>query len=673
MVGGLLIEPSPTMSSSQFKFQRLPTTAELNSLPAHSTYHGFSLSEEDPAIRSSGVFDNDFLPLSGIPGLPRRPVRNTSSPAYRAIVFMGHSILTLSPIIFLLLAFTALSVNGDPLSSKGNVVLEASKLGPSLFPIIFAAVVGRLMKTTALWLVQRGSTIGMLEHLNGSQNLLAAIERAFHLRGLGGWSALIILLWALSPIGGQSSLRVLKIGRKANLYTSPLSYFDTHNSSETAFTGASYLAYFWPTVSAIFQACLLAPDKITLSSSDLWGNVKIPLMHTLPSYTNSTSQDWLVVPQDNKTIFTSLSGIPVIDLKEATTTNFTAESTYFNLTCSNSMVFTNGEDDTGSAVESFRNWTGPLLVHNNVSAAPFYDSNRGWSSFMIDTTWNASVNGYNSSMDLIYASQNVTGSYELTAYKCSLGYTRVESLLNCDGLNCYVSKMRPSRNNTISTVVTPWNSLSIVPLYNFILNFPFAAGAQHSAVTSPIDFYIAGSNNPFGSALGYESSVYTNVTGEQVAQRLGILINTLWQASNARTGLFDMGRSMPMLNTTSNVTTNIDVYVADMFWIWMTICISFILVGCGITGFAFKYTCKIPDLLGYVSTLAKDNPYFHEHVGDDRLDGMDRARLLQNVVVQITNVRPSDERGHIALKSIPESEDPAQSRINNSRRRKGYI
>jgi hypothetical protein len=59
------------------------------------------------------------------------------------------------------LAFYALAQDSKPQSTQGETILQAAKLGPTIFPIVFAAVVGRLMKTYALWRAERIERLGV--------------------------------------------------------------------------------------------------------------------------------------------------------------------------------------------------------------------------------------------------------------------------------------------------------------------------------------------------------------------------------------------------------------------------------------------------------------------------------------------------------------------------------
>jgi hypothetical protein len=59
------------------------------------------------------------------------------------------------------LAAVAYKLDGKDLSDRGHKIQEAILLGPTLFPLAFAAVGGRSLKKVALWRAQEGTTLGV--------------------------------------------------------------------------------------------------------------------------------------------------------------------------------------------------------------------------------------------------------------------------------------------------------------------------------------------------------------------------------------------------------------------------------------------------------------------------------------------------------------------------------
>lgn len=679
------------MTSYAHPFQRLPSDYELEYQQPHQ-----------PATSYHGASEPDYQASPEVVGASRftyQPVANghnqqtawTASSTFKTITFLSHLILTLMPVAFIVLAFLALSVDGEPLSHRGTVVYQAAKLGPTIFPIVFAAVVGRLMRTLALWRAERGTTLGLLEQLNGSQNLLAAVERSFMLSNLWGWGIVVIILWALSPLGGQSSLRVLELAQNGDSFSQSLYYFNTDDYNGTIFEGASSLTYGLPAVQAIYQACLLAPASISSSSVDIWGNVKIPLIQAQPGY-EKLKTDWIDVPQQNDTVYSSLTGVMISGLHPSTVAQLNIETSYLNLTCPSPQLFGTGDPKANftTIMKNFQDWMGNILVHNNKSRNPFdrgvgSSDGSGWSSFTIDTNFNFSTNivPNRTPLNIIFASRNVD-IYQIAAYNCSLGFTHVESLVGCNGTSCRVDRIRHSRKNLEPPISTPWNQNgSFVQFFNFINSFPWMSGIVHSAEVTPADFYVAGNNTPFQPA-GIGGANYQNVSGLQVAQRLGALFNTVWQSSIAQSSVaspppdpslfknITSPYSLPFNARSVNATMRTDqtVYHASKIWVGLTGTVSLILFACGVAGMLFRYMTAAPDILGYVSTMTRDNPFFSDDrtLNAETLDGLERARLLRDAVVQISDVRPWQGQTHIALKSVAAGENRQSTRLRRNPR-----
>ena len=84
--------------------------------------------------------------------------------------------------------------------------------GPNVFPILFAAVVGRALKGILCWRLERGERLGILDLLVGSTTLVNTITTQITLRIFSLIGPLLFVVWALSPVGGQASLRVMTKG-----------------------------------------------------------------------------------------------------------------------------------------------------------------------------------------------------------------------------------------------------------------------------------------------------------------------------------------------------------------------------------------------------------------------------------------------------------------------------
>ncbi|KAL3590740.1 hypothetical protein FPOAC2_12942 [Fusarium poae] len=102
----------------------------------------------------------------------------------KGIAFVGWTwdiVLTLIPICFIARAIAVVDLDGQPMSSYGHNIFELTRLGPSLYPILFAAIASRFYKNFARWRLEQpgGVSLGVLEQVFGSQSFAMAVERVF--------------------------------------------------------------------------------------------------------------------------------------------------------------------------------------------------------------------------------------------------------------------------------------------------------------------------------------------------------------------------------------------------------------------------------------------------------------------------------------------------------------
>ena len=125
----------------------------------------------------------------------------------------------------------------------------------------------------------------------------------------------MVLVWALSPLGGQSSLRILDTTESGMDILQQLYYFDTNNTDVSMLIGASSLNYFGPAINVLYTANLLAPKKVKSSPRNLWSNVRIPMMDELSRDTSEADDNlWISVDSTDNLTYASLIGIMIAGL-----------------------------------------------------------------------------------------------------------------------------------------------------------------------------------------------------------------------------------------------------------------------------------------------------------------------------------------------------------------------
>jgi ABC-type enterobactin transport system permease subunit len=74
---------------------------------------------------------------------------------------LASEILQLLINLPIVLAGLVVDIRGQEAGNYGQGVMQASRLGPSVFPIHFAAIVGGMMHSFALWRAQKGTSLAV--------------------------------------------------------------------------------------------------------------------------------------------------------------------------------------------------------------------------------------------------------------------------------------------------------------------------------------------------------------------------------------------------------------------------------------------------------------------------------------------------------------------------------
>lgn len=507
--------------------------------------------------------------------------------------------------------------------------------------------------------------------------MASAVERCVSLRSFNITGTIIIILWLLSPLGGQSSLRIL--GSTNTLITSQgqIHYFNTTSvlAEISIFdTGDDFSSFL---VGVLLDASFMQSDNVLNSPVDQWNNVKIPRLDDLSPFKSATpGNPWISAIQTPHKAWSSFTGLMIQQLPVAGISTFTLESTYLDLSCTNSTHI--NEDPPFSYQQAFKSG---LEFHNAswpFNSPPGSHYENFTSSFFMDTSsHNFSLESapedeyINTPLNLLYAS-NLGINRFLDLFNCSVGTARVESDITCDGGSCAANRMRRSEIYTKSPFAMPFDP---VTYENILLYLPFAMGVPHDATVSPIDQYLLGSKKPLADGLQPIATDFSDVTGQVFSERLTTILNTVWQASLAAgsiplvaTANYSAGiGSEAFFPSGSRTTTIVPVYAANHLFVIILLVVALILQVCAIAGLILKYTATAPDILGYISTMTMDNPHISVPPGGNTLDGMERARYLQKVKVQLADVNWDQVEGHLAFRSVDNEIDFARGKLSKNR------
>ncbi|KAI0551210.1 hypothetical protein F4679DRAFT_539677 [Xylaria curta] len=611
-------------------------------------------------------------------------------------------LLALLVLPFLFLASFSLSADGRLPDRDSSIVkiLELSRYGSTIFPLLFSTIVGRLMKSIETFKLERGATTQILEQLHGSRTVISAVVTQYQLHVFNLASLAIIVLWAVSPIGSQASLYIGEIRsiNESSLYGT--SYFDPRSRYNPYDFGYSIAL-----ANSIFTTSLSLPLSAAAKPQDPWGNIKVPLIEALE---DSPSLEWLPIDDESHITYSSLIGIPVQnpDTDSGTEGNITTysqiETTYWWVNCGSAGISNNSAPfpDTVISIPS-ANWTHRLGFDDifrqvgNVDFPPnstqqsritlggfpwvprkLYlstpDRSNNWKAYFngicnITTTW-VTVN----TTCFRTSASSSTSSCQATGIRRSLVNETLSTLTMLD----YSGVDRPSLflRNLL------WSTYS-----GFPVDPAFSADVRVTAPeTPPLFGYMADPSNP--GVYQREPPDWSPVTLNQLSTRITQLLNSYWAASIGYSpiqGNFNNSLEQPgllngamykLLNGSETAVVTHTAFVANKAWCTVLILASLVLlVASGATA-VLGTMRNTPDILDNFSTLLKDNQFvdgLQTSPGENRVrlssmaDGFERSRHLRSVLVRIGDVTPLGENGYVAITTL---KNDAVSRLVKNRK-----
>lgn len=563
----------------------------------------------------------------------------------------------------------------------------------TVFSILFASTIGRMLSSLALWLLEKGSKVGLLDQLVGSSSvgsalmaqLSAGMRRGLsaHLTGIA-----LLLLWLLSPLGSQAVLQISVLVDDKVPSNHTFSYLNVSNWDNIP--GASsdgQLMLIAP--NALLNAVLISPSDSKDKSQDLWAHVKIPFLSSLPA--NSTDPDgWRQVANISADDYSSLVGIPIGFLPTSTDqfTTVPLQSWYWNLDCDrwdNSTAYStlsrnySSNSTQGGRSQNFV-WPALSIFYNDTTIAGNRTlGNRATSGCKVSVPSNKTVI-YCPELGVRTIGIRLLG-LDPTYSTCRITTEYVETEISCSGRTCSASRMRKSQE-----VHPPpeWTALDVftgssVPGYTvpslWFNSFANAiAGRQGgSGGSNALTGYIADPEAPFeGNGGNSKASIYS-VSDALVTSRLAQVLNSYWIATvgrqlvmstdsrfndsaNSTSFAFVSGGRVPTTNMTGTTSGTIGSVQQKLHcntaWLFAFTAVTVIALLVSVAGYVLVVLAQGPRLDMNISTILRDSWYSHPLQGGSYLDDSERSRLLRDLTVRIGDVAPDQNVGYIAVSTV---------------------
>ncbi|KAI9162714.1 FAD-dependent monooxygenase OpS4 [Paramyrothecium foliicola] len=547
--------------------------------------------------------------------------------------YIMASLSVVLPLLFLILGIFIACADGKPVGSSWGRLQSSIKIAISAWPIIFAAVTAQAFKTWATYKVERGIKLMELEQLVGSNSFASAVKQPFVLRRLNLLAMFMLLIWCLSPVGSQALQWVYKLERRKVMENVTVSYLKQYGKSSmldptiVEWDDPTYQSRL-RTISVSYIGALMAYDL----TDDNTGQDR----YNHPFISDSEG-GFYGIPVGLPPPKASLTYAAAVSQPITETLKFSVNTSLFQIHSCHDWQTVKGKDL-------------PELA---------------WSlSFTLGLGMNFSSNDTTASTNKLYYAQSTTISLKEntsypgldlsdsnTTYSCGLDNNSLRDGTKGVGIHWYDENQ----------VDKSWYT----PLYDF--SSEWAQGGNpwmNSFSYTPTERYVQDGSTEDGSV--WEAN-FTQITEENemgdFEWRMGHLFNT-WVGLGycpecidmhpvyvSKADLSDDVQPLFFDTTAKHEYTGEPVFVINYKWLAVVFTCTVILLLVGTSSVIVESRLVAPDVLGYVSTAARNSRYLKlpKTKLNGAMSGSERARTLGMTEVMMQDVKADAEVGKIAL------------------------
>lgn len=642
--------------------------------------------------KASPTFSSEELKQKDV-ALPCRK-STSSSTIQQAVVDSFFCIPALGFIIYgiLLCRFDQTRSDSLPVLRLQTV----ATFGPTLFPIAYAAALANLLKTFSQWTLERGVTVLDLHYLQSSRTVFSAVSTAVKTRALSYMTLPIIILWLLSPLGGQASLRAVTQGPQATKSRWDGRFLDTAGSWSTRGLvdpgGESRLS----AINDAFKSAISSPLGMKSASSDAFGNVKIPMIESLIlSNISRDSNGWYEVKGREDLEYSSLSGLPIRSVNETNALfnfTFTMPTSYLSVQCETLdhspmaggkwYSHARASEKIDKEVQRTTYFKGIEKTYNETRAfkrRKYFNGDglilKLWRGF--EELW-----PIDPKRPLGFEFESFHGE-GVTKATCGVNTTHVEANISCWRKDCTVDHIRHIQK-TDSNHLTVLHRSGVID-HGFFASFVNATsdnlGSQKGDEfirPSPLECYLINPSFPYAWTAPSAWTAFAqcatdrnkppymwDISDKLLSQRMTQLLNTFWINGiapyiNSGEILLVSGanglrlpvdkKQYPGVDARGWMVPDYQVMRVSFIWLVVLFFSSTIMLLAAIGAVVFGALRRGPESLEYIASLLKDNRNINvEGLGSSVMEGDDLTRFMKDVVLYLGDVRPDEDSGYLAI------------------------
>lgn len=528
------------------------------------------------------------------------------------------------------------------------------------------------IKYLSAWLAQHpdGAKVGHLEQLLGSTDILPTLETMGYVGSVSVVGVALLFVWIVGNVSDQAILRVLSTGFQFSSSNTSFYYFDTSvDRGLSIYSPPGQIVTYGEIANSVFQAGVLSASVNLNYPSDIWGNVKIPILQDLNASLADTN-GWIPVPNSNVS-FTSLIGTPIAGILPDGNSTFPITTAYFYATCGNPVLYANKSDEIIWPEQNASTCginTPPTLLGGNRKTSNGTVIGTCSIGSLMDNNWNESESSSSQLRPILFQNQAFTG---ISAFNCSVEYTTVESVVECAGLNCSVTSIRPANASTPSWISPLETCATAQNFYD-----QFAAACQPfqmtplAPVSSPLEVYLM--YNGLGTDYIPQLNVdLASLSAADLSDRFTRVLNSFWTASFAPSyvpggmstfnlsslaGNPGLTRAYPGIQGSTPVVKSTLVYVCNYAWLGLLLFASAGFALLAVAATILKFRVAVPNVFAYTSSVMRKPPHLESRDGGN-LPSATLPNSIKNWVVRLEDRDPTGQTGWLALREMKDGPD----------------
>lgn len=522
--------------------------------------------------------------------------------------------------------------------------------GPSVFPILFACVLGRTSQAILQWRLEEGEYAGILDLLAASTSLTSTVTSQLKLQLFSVFGLGLVFVWALSPVGGQACVRLMDIGTKTTTHAASFEYM---TQGPDFYTSGGRVSIFQAITDTLFASAVIAPPTVKSSPFDIWGHVKIPALEHYEKTSAPDSNGWFDTRSD-RIEYSSLSGIPMSGINETTFIDYetTIETQYFSLRC------------------GWHNFSSTAKPNNTAVEYEGGDADI-WTD---DDPEKRNLTDVDTLKPLKFSYWAFRGASHWS--QCLLTTVYVEADIHCATVSrCIVSRARRSTKDNpppASSFLDYWTTSHSYDVFSSYAQGLVSAlsGDKLKGTQSVLQGYLFAPNNFVGPMSEGKMDADPSLSNETYSLRLQQLMNAYWACLTTpyalNGGLTPETADMDGISTSTYFKAHTsksqgfrdsthDIIRAHKGWC-IVLCLSSLSMVVAALGrcVVHHFFCRGPDVALNLSCLAiRDNPFVNIPASGTFLDAADRAKLVKGLRLRLGDVQ-TDRLGfgYLAIGSL---------------------